>query len=82
MDQKWKPYYRILEQTEPLSFIIWDQIVGSVKSTHISDLKLADRWLVEPKRKKRKMRRATVAESDEMETDEEPEEMSDGSTSG
>ena len=42
LDSRWKPYHRIVEQTGPVSFIIWDQLSGKVKRTHANDLKLAE----------------------------------------
>ena len=42
LDSRWKPNYRIVEQTGPVTFIIWDQLSGKVKRAHASDLKLAE----------------------------------------
>ena len=42
VDTRWKPYYRIVEQTGPVTFIIWDQLSGKVKRAHANDLKLAE----------------------------------------
>ena len=48
LDMRWRPYYRIVEKTGPVSFIIWDQISGTRKRAHANDLKLAeiDEWKV------------------------------------
>lgn len=42
MGQNWEDYYRIMEQTEPLSFAIWNQMAGGVKRPHANDLTLAE----------------------------------------
>ena len=42
LDQKWSPCYRIVEQSGPVSFIIWDQLTGKVRSVHTNDIKLAE----------------------------------------
>ena len=42
LDQRWSPYYRIVEQTGPGSFIIWDQLMGKVRRVHANDIKLAE----------------------------------------
>ena len=41
LSQRWKLYYKIVEQTGPVSFIIWDQVSGKVKWAHANDLKPA-----------------------------------------
>ena len=42
LDSWWKPYYRIVEQTGLVTFIIWDQLSGKVKRAHANDLKLVE----------------------------------------
>ena len=42
LDQKWRPYYRIVEKTSLVTFVIWDQLVGKVTMVHANDLKLAE----------------------------------------
>lgn len=76
LDQRWKPYYRILKQTGPASFVIWDQMAGTIKRAHANDLELAEKrdWgVTEPQRKEKWRRKVTLVES-EMETDEDSEE--------
>ena len=48
LDKKWSPYYRVIDQTGPVIFVVWDQINGRVKRTHANDLKLAglEEWEV------------------------------------
>ena len=41
LDKRWDPYYRVIDQTGPVTFIIWDQIRRKVKRSHVNDLKLA-----------------------------------------
>ena len=42
LDQRWSPYYRIVEQTGPVSFVIWDQLTSKVRRVHTNDIKLAE----------------------------------------
>lgn len=61
----------------PVLFIIWDQMARQIKRAHANNLKLAEiaAWEVsEPKTKKARMRKATLVEPKEMETDEDSEE--------
>lgn len=48
LDTKWSPYYRILEKTGPVSFIIKNQMDGTTTKTHARHLKLAkiDEWQI------------------------------------
>jgi len=74
LDQRWRPCHRIVEQTGPVSFLIWDQVSGKVKRAHANDLKLAeiDEWEIpEPSTKKKRMRKATLVEPTDIETDSE-----------
>ena len=76
LQPRWAPYYRIVEQTSPVSFIIWDQLSGKTRRAHANDLKLAeiDEWEVpEPRERRRRMRRTNLVEPREMETDSESE---------
>ena len=49
LDQRWNPYDRIVEQTGPMSFMIWDQLTGKVRRVHANDIKLAEigEWKVD-----------------------------------
>ena len=74
LDQRWSPYYRIVEQTGPVSFIIWDQLTGKVRRVHANDIKLAEieEWKVDGiATKQKKPRRATLVESELLESDSE-----------
>lgn len=46
LDSKWKPFYRIIEQKSPVSFIIKDQLTGNSMKAHAQHLKPAnvDEW--------------------------------------
>ena len=71
LSPRWEPYYRIVEQRGPVTFIIWDQVSGKVKRAHVNELKLAevDTWEgPEPKPKRRRMRKVTMADSEEEES--------------
>ena len=42
LDLKWKPYYRILEKTGPVSYVIKNQLDGSTSKVHAEMLRLAN----------------------------------------
>lgn len=72
LDQGLERYYRIVEQTGSVPFVIWDQMAGRVKRTHANNTKLTEvnDWKgTESRSRKRKMRKATPMEPEEMETD-------------
>ena len=54
LDKKWSPYNRVIDQTGPVTFVVWNQINGRVKRAHANDLKLAglEEWEV-PKEKEK-----------------------------
>ena len=41
LSPSWQPYYRIIEQTSPLTFRIKNQLTGAVVSSHAEHLRLA-----------------------------------------
>lgn len=41
LDIKWRPYYRIIEKTGPVSYVIKDQLSGSTSKVHAELLRLA-----------------------------------------
>ena len=47
--KRWDPYYRVIYQTGPVTFIIWDQISGKVKRSHVNVLKSAglEEWEIQ-----------------------------------
>ena len=74
LDQRWSPYYRIVEQTGPVSFIIWDQLAGKVKRVHANDIKLAEieEWKMDGvATRQKKPRRTTLVEPELLESDSE-----------
>ena len=74
LDQRWNPYYRIVEQTGPMSFMIWDQLSGKVKRVHANDIKLAEieEWKVgSVETKQKKLRRTTLVEPELLRSDSE-----------
>ena len=74
LDQRWSPYNRIVEQTGPVSFIIWDQLTDKVRRVHTNDIKLAEieEWKVGGvASKQKKPRRATLVEPELLESDSE-----------
>ena len=64
LDVKWKPYYRILEQTSPVTFIIKNQLDGSTLKAHAQHLRLANLnvWQIPKDKAGRPLRRANYAE--------------------
>lgn len=42
LDKKWLPYYRIIEQKGPVSFVIKNQLTGATTKYHARQLRLAD----------------------------------------
>jgi hypothetical protein len=42
LDKKWLPYYRIIKQTGPVSFVVKDQLTGATTKCHARQLRLAD----------------------------------------
>ncbi|CAG2228657.1 unnamed protein product [Mytilus edulis] len=47
LDNRWTPYFRIVDQTSPVSFMIKDQLTGVVRKAHAEHLRIAkiDEWV-------------------------------------
>lgn len=62
LDLKWKPYYRIIEQTSPVTFIIKHQLDGSTTKVHASQIRLAhvDEWEIPTQLPGRSLRQSTL----------------------
>ena len=80
LGQKWKPYYRVVEKTGPVSYIIRNQLDGTLSRVYAGDLMLAniDDWQV-VKEKNRRLRDAAYvippsASESETESDSDSEE--------
>lgn len=60
LGQKWKPYYRVIEKTGPVSYIIKNQLDGSLSRVYAGDLMLAnvDDWQIAKDENSRKLRDA------------------------
>ena len=60
LGQKWKPFYRIIEKTGPVSYIIKNQLDGSSSRAYAGDLMLAnvDDWQISKSENNRKLRDA------------------------
>ena len=60
LGQKWKPYFRIIEKTGPVSFIIKNQLDGSTSRVYAGDLMLAnvDDWKISKDENSRRLRHA------------------------
>ena len=84
LDKRWLPYYRIMEQTGPVNFIIRSQIDGTVRKVHSTHLRKANlEWIVPPAdtqgRPPRKTRLAADPDSGGSLSDISRSEESDGS---
>ncbi|MCG7879415.1 MAG: RNase H-like domain-containing protein, partial [Candidatus Thiodiazotropha endolucinida] len=82
LGQKWKPYYRIIEKTGPVSFIIKNQLDGTTSRVYAGDLMKANvhDWNLSKNDKCRKLRDAAYvippqASESETESDSDPEEQ-------
>ena len=73
LDRRWEPYFRIVEPTGPVTFVIWYQMSCRVKRGHVNDLKLAKVNGWENLKPKGKERRKTLAEPEDVETENETE---------
>ena len=64
LDPKWKPYYRILEQTSPVTFLIKNQLDGSTVKAHAQHLRLANlnEWQIPKDNTGRPIRQARFVE--------------------
>ena len=40
LDKKWSPYYRVIDQTGPVTFVVWDQRNERIKRPYANDIKL------------------------------------------
>ena len=60
LDARWKPYFRIIAQKSPVSFIIESQLDGVTTKAHAEELRLAkiDEWEIPKTDGGRRLRRA------------------------
>ena len=77
LGQKWKSFYRIVETTGPVSYIIKNQLDGSSSRANAGDLMLAnvDDWQISKTENNRKLREAAYVippQPSESETENEP----------
>lgn len=61
LDRRWLPFYRIITQTSPVSFVIKHQLDGLTRKTHANDIRLAnvDQWTVQTDNRPRTLRHNT-----------------------
>ena len=59
LDRKWQGYYRIIKEKSPLTYVIRNQLHGTVKETHARHLRLAkiDDWKINKPEKGRQLRK-------------------------
>jgi hypothetical protein len=70
LDNKWTPYYRIIEQTSPVSFKVKNQLTGKSTKAHARHLRPAniDNWEIPKDKLDRHLRKSVyVAPPDESE---------------
>ena len=70
LDNKWTPYYRIIEQTSPVSFKVKNQLTGTSTKAHARHLRPAniDNWEIPKDKLGRHLRKSVyVAPPDESE---------------
>lgn len=83
LQSNWRPYFRIIEQKGPVSFVIKDQLSGQTVKAHAEQLRLAniEEWEIPKDTSGRKLRQAAYAvppddpdssSSDESEMEEQP----------
>ena len=74
LDRKWQPFYRIVSQKSPYTFVIRNQLDGSIKESHVRHLRFAniDDWEITREDKERQMRKARMVASPDN-SDSEPE---------
>jgi hypothetical protein len=48
LESKWKPFYRIIQQTSPVTYVIKNQLNGSTTKVHAEQIRLAnvDEWQI------------------------------------
>ncbi|CAC5398014.1 unnamed protein product [Mytilus coruscus] len=79
LDSKWKPFYRIIEQRSPVSFIVKNQLTGSTTKVHAQHLKPApvETWDIPKSNENKKLRKSRFVvppESSESEMEVDPQE--------
>ena len=74
LDRKWQPFYRIASQKSPYTFVIRNQLDGSIKESQVRHLQLADidDWEITREDKERQTRKARMVASPDN-SDSEPE---------
>lgn len=62
LDPRWKPYYRIVKQTGPVTYKIWDQLTNKMMRVHASDICEANirEWEMPNIQTDRPVRKATL----------------------
>ncbi|CAC5412556.1 unnamed protein product [Mytilus coruscus] len=88
LDSNWKPFYRIIEQRSPVSFIVKNQLTGSTTKGHAQHLKPApvETWDIPKSNEIKKLRKSRFvvppeSSESEMEVDNEENEMVENRTS-
>jgi hypothetical protein len=70
LSSRWLPYYRIIEQTSPVNFMIKNQLTGKTTKAHAEQIRLASlEWEIPKQAHKPNQRNATMAVPVETDSD-------------
>jgi hypothetical protein len=70
LSSRWLPYYRIIDQTSPVNFMIKNQLTGKTTKAHAEQIRLASlEWEIPKQAHKQNMRNATMAVPVETDSD-------------
>jgi heat shock protein HspQ len=70
LSSRWLPYYRIIEQTSPVNFMIKNQLTGKTTKAHAEQIRLASlEWEIPKQAHKPNQRKATMAVPVETDSD-------------
>jgi hypothetical protein len=70
LSSRWLPYYRIIEQTSPVNFMITNQLTGKTTKAHAEQIRLASlEWEIPKQAHKPNQRKATMAVPVETDSD-------------
>ena len=70
LSSRWLPYYRIIDQTSPVNFMIKNQLTGKTTKAHAEQIRLASlEWEIPKQAHKPNLRNATLAVPVETDSD-------------
>lgn len=79
LDHRWSPYYRIIEKTGPVSYVISNQLTGATSRVHAEHLRLAniEDWQIHKQNDEKVMRKAAYVMPPESSSDSEQSDVTD-----